>query len=403
MTMYILAGVFACMTCLLSLRILIRLAPIVGLLDEPDLRKRHSGVTPLVGGVAIYSAFLLSQLAFDNGMVNWSLVWWFGFVLLIGVADDRFDVSYRIRLMAHAAIVVGIFLTDALAVNSIGSILGSGDVTFAGPIAVVFTIIGVLGAINSVNMIDGLDGLLGSICLASILAIFIISVVSVNSGGKSLSPEAVAAVAGALVGFLILNSRIIKKSAARVFLGDAGSTMLGFILVYLLIDFSQGADAAFSPVVAGWILGLPLLDASAVIASRVLDGKSPFKPDRGHLHHILIDSGMSVNATVITMLALHSALIVIAVGVSVLAGAWSDLLLFWGFIVLVLVRIQVVGTKSVVSKPEKKIEHKPVSNASLRPGLKMVGKVSKDKTNTVVNREPKEVASLQSAIEKTQV
>ena len=114
--------------------------------------------------------------------------------------------------------------------------------------------------------------------------------------------------------------------------------MLGFILAYILIDFSQGSTRIFSPVLAGWILGLPLLDASAVIGRRVLEGRSPFKPDRMHLHHRLIDSGLDVKRTVATMVGFHVVLMVVGILISFTIPQWSDLILFWGFILLVLLQ-----------------------------------------------------------------
>ena len=141
--------------------------------------------------------------------------------------------------------------------------------------------------------------------LSSLVVIFTLAIFSEHAASQFVSLQAIAAAIGALGGFLLLNARF-KLSAAKVFLGDAGSTLLGFILVYVLIDYSQGDHQIFSPVLAGWILGLPLLDASAVIARRVLDGRSPFKPDRMHLHHRLIDSGLDVKRTVAIMVGFHT-------------------------------------------------------------------------------------------------
>ena len=296
MISYLINGAFAATFCAVVLAILIPLAPGLGLLDEPDSRKRHGVATPMVGGIAIYLALFVSVFFAGGLEMNLSLIFWLGLVLVVGVLDDKFDVSYRIRICVHAAIVIGIFMTDKLVVNEIGVIFGGVELDFFGPIAVLFTIFGVLGAVNSTNMMDGLDGLLGSLVLTSLFAIFALSFFSENTGLQNIPLGAVASMIGALLSFLILNSRI-RFHRARVFLGDAGSTLLGFILTYLLIDYSQGSTRVFSPVLAGWILGLPLLDASAVIARRVWEGSSPFRPDRMHLHHRLIDSGMSVNRT----------------------------------------------------------------------------------------------------------
>lgn len=329
--------------CVGALYVLMPLAQKIGLLDKPNSRKRHGRATPVVGGVAIYIAFLLSWQFVDDFTVSTSLLLWIGLVLVVGVIDDKFDISFRIRLGTHAAIVLGIFLTDGLVVNEIGAILGNdiseflgnASATFYGPtIAVIFTGIGVVGAVNSTNMMDGLDGLLGSLVLISMIAVFGLSISSENLPVQSFSIHAVVAMIGALAGFLWLNSRVYFDSA-RVFLGDAGSTTLGLILAYVLIDYTQGSTRIFSPVLAGWILGLPLLDASSVILRRVLDGKSPFAPDRNHLHHRLIDSGVGVNNTVLAMAMIHTILVLVGVLLSFTVPLWSDMILFWGFVMLV--------------------------------------------------------------------
>ena len=144
---------------------------------------------------------------------------------------------------------------------------------------------------------------------------------------------------GALCAFLLFNSRFFNLKQAAVFLGDAGSTAIGFCIVYLLIDFSQGSNPIISPVTAGWILGLPLLDASAVIGKRLLSGESPIKPGRDHIHHLLLDAGFSVNQTVGTLVFLHCLLIFIGVSAKLVAGLHTDMLLFWFFVALVFLRI----------------------------------------------------------------
>ena len=123
------------------------------------------------------------------------------------------------------------------------------------------------------------------------------------------------------------------------YLGDAGSTVLGFLLVCVLIDFSQTETPLIGAVAAGWILGLPLLDASAVIAKRLLERRSPVAPGRDHLHHLLMDSRYSVKATVNILVGCQ----VVMVGTVLVAEKanfqYTDFVLFWGFIALVALRV----------------------------------------------------------------
>ena len=330
-------GVLAFAFCVLLLPVVIAIAEKFGLIDQPSGRKQHQLPTPMVGGITIYLAVLVSALIASDGLFNVTLLAWFGLVLVIGVLDDLFDVSYRIRLLAHACTVSGIFLTSGLVVGDVGAITGSSTVQLVGFAAVFFTMIGVIGVVNAVNMSDGADGLLGGLTLISLLTILWFAL-GHESTEHQIAAPGIAVLVGALTAFLLFNSRIFKLRRALVFMGDAGSTMLGFILAYLLINYSQGPGAPISPVVAGWIVGLPLLDASGVILNRVFYARSPFHPDRSHMHHVLMDSGFSVNQTVLTLVSVHTLLIFFSVTIFEVVGTASEVYLFWGFIVLVLLR-----------------------------------------------------------------
>ena len=359
-----LAGLFSLSLCLGLLYPSIAVSKRLGFVDKPNGRKRHQEPTPLSGGIVIFLAICLTNVFFEA--TSWSLLAWLSVVLVIGVLDDIYDVSYRIRLVTHLLIVLGVAITEGLMVNNVGSIVGGAPVDFFGPIAVVFTAIGVIGAINVVNMSDGVDGLLGSLILVS-LAILALFGSQSPTGESPISVGSVAVLMGAMIAFITLNCRFFGLTRARVFMGDAGSTVLGFYLVYLLIAFSQGSEAVISPVLAGWILGLPLLDGSAVITSRLLDRKAPFNPDRRHLHHLLLDSGRSVNETVLILVCLHVALVAVAsFSYSVFGGAVEPVL-FWGFVVLVVLRVLIESW--IGSKKRVKSEQLTTRSVSLEAGL----------------------------------
>ena len=347
-----LAGLLSLSICLGFLYPSIALSKRIGFVDKPNGRKRHQEPTSLSGGIVIFLAICLTNVFFEA--TSWSLFAWLALVLVIGVLDDIYDVSYKIRLATHLTIVIGIAITEGIVVNSIGSIVGGDAIDFYGPIAIVFTAIGVIGAINVVNMSDGVDGLLGSLILLSLFALFLFGFQSAT-GDMSVSHGSVVVLMGAMIAFITMNCRFFGLKRASVFMGDAGSTVLGFYLVYLLISFSQGSEAVISPVLAGWILGLPLLDGSAVIVSRLFDRKAPFHPDRRHLHHLLMDSGLSVNETVLTILGLHSVLIVSASVAYLIFGAAVEPMLFWGFVSLVVLRIlfetKIRGVKTAKTEP----------------------------------------------------
>lgn len=328
--------VIAAVLFLLLMSVLIPISIRFGLVDHPDARKHHIAPTPLIGGIAICVAFFIASVVTSGGELNWSVFAWFGIVLAIGVIDDLTDLSQRLRLAVHAAVVVGIGVTDGYLVYELGNIFGPFvDVSFAHPIAIAFTVLAVVGAINSVNMIDGLDGLLSSLLLVSLMGIFITG----NGSESALLTEPVFfTLVGSIVGFTLVNSRFLGRNKALVFMGDAGSTTIGFILVYLLIASSQSAAPTIAPVSAGWLLGLPLLDASSVIATRLLSGKSIIEPGRDHLHHILLRYFENVNKVVFTMAAIQIAMVAIGIFGPRLFGDSSDVLLFWLFVFLIPVR-----------------------------------------------------------------
>ena len=339
----------AFLVCLVSFPLTIRLSRTIGLVDNPSARKQHSESTPLVGGITVYLVFLAISAILAREWINVSMLAWIGLVMAIGAFDDMVDLSAINRLGLHAIIIVGIFATDGLVVYSIGDILGTGPLFFATPLAIVLTIIAVLGAVNSVNMIDGIDGLLGCLAVVSLFTLMMIGITADEDGfvHKSFTTADIATMLGALCAFLLFNSRFFHRKQAAVFLGDAGSTAIGFCIVYLLIDFSQGSNPLISPVTAGWILGLPLLDASAVIGKRLLSGQSPIKPGRDHIHHILLDSGFSVNQTVGALVFLHCLLVFIGVSAKLLAGPYTDIFLFWFFLSLVFLRILLTSSISL--------------------------------------------------------
>ncbi len=138
--------------------------------------------------------------------------------------------------------------------------------------------------------------------------------------------------AGGVVGFLYFNLRYPSQNSAKVFLGDNGSMLLGFLFAWLLIDLSQGFNAAIQPVTALWLFSFPLMDAVSVIQRRVWVGKSPFSPDFNHLHHILLKAGFRVEEVVSVIVLLH-----ISFGIVGLIGLYlevPDLIMLLGFLVI---------------------------------------------------------------------
>ena len=174
--------------------------------------------------------------------------------------------------------------------------LGFGDIELKYMYSIIFTIFCVVGLMNAFNMIDGLNGICASFALIPLLILMFFGTVKYGL----LIPI------GALIGFLTYNLGWFGKKRG-VFLGDSGSNLLGFIVAVLCIDLSQ-SHQAINPVTALWLVAIPLLDCVGVMVSRLLKGIGPFKPGRDHLHHKLVDLGLTQNNILVVFIALSSGL-----------------------------------------------------------------------------------------------
>lgn len=266
-----------------------------GLVDLPDERKQHFGIVPLVGGVALFLTFFLTYgLAHFNSPTISGYFLGASVVLLVGLLDDIVALSPRARFAAQGAAALTMIYWAGLQLDYLGDLFALGSV-HTGLLAVPFTVFCVVGLINALNMLDGLDGLAGGVGLVCTLAL---ALAAADSGGERLA-VALLVFSAALGGFLIFNVRHRWRSERfRVFLGDSGSMLLGFTLVWAAVDLTQRPWAKFPPIVAVWLLGLPILDTVCIMLRRVLQGRSPLRADREHLHHLLLGYGFSEHCTV---------------------------------------------------------------------------------------------------------
>lgn len=314
--------------CLCATKLFSRLAKNIGFVDRPDIRKQHLGEIPVVGGLAIYFSVLAVVLFLNLSHIASYPVLVGSMLVLIGAVDDRKGLSPLVRIPVQAFAAVCMMYLGQMSIESVGNITGLGAVLLSGGASIAFTIICTVGVINSINMIDGVDGLSGTIIFLTYIPLSYFSWVA----GDFDSVILLISFQAAIVAFLFFNARVFR-SRASVFLGDAGSMFLGLILVWFLIRLTQGADSSLSPVAAGWIFGLPLVDTISVMVARVLARRSPFSADRTHLHHKLLDSGLSVNQTVLIMAGIHILFIIFAI-----LGNTNDVyepVLFWSFVAIV--------------------------------------------------------------------
>lgn len=278
----------------------------LSLIDHPGHRKNHGNPTPLVGGIAIICSVLIAALVFDLWHSHTSAFWLSLITLfLTGVLDDLKEFSHRPKFFFQLFAAAMVVFWDHEMVRHLGNLLGTGPIELPRWVAIPFTFIGIVGVVNAVNMIDGVDGLAGSLSLVSLLAFALIAF----SSGAYATFHLLMLFSAALVGFLAFNLRAPWRQRASVFLGDAGSLTLGFLSAWCAVHFTNGQSPSIQPVTALWLLAIPLWDAVRLILTRLAQRRNPFHADREHVHHRLLDVGLSPGKTTAILIAAHSLLV----------------------------------------------------------------------------------------------
>lgn len=240
--------------------------------------------------------------------------------------DDLRGLKAVTRLFIQAGCSGGLIFFSGVYLQSLGNLLGFGEI-YLGIWGIPFTIFCVVGMINAFNMIDGLNGLCASLCLVCFTAIiFMINADTVPSLFPLILPL------GAITGFLMYNLGILGNQRT-VFLGDNGSNALGFMCAWILVYFSSVENSNFMPVTALWFVVIPFFDAVGVMASRAIKGIMPLSPGRDHLHHKLLDLGLSSN-TIYLVLILTSSLFAVIGYVFNHSFPESHYISFYAFIIL---------------------------------------------------------------------
>jgi UDP-GlcNAc:undecaprenyl-phosphate GlcNAc-1-phosphate transferase len=316
------ASFFVACTMLLALR---PFAAVVGLIDKPGGRKTHHGEVPVVGGIAMYSGLVVAVVGNPGiGQAGLGVVVVAGFMVVLGALDDRFDLPPNVRLFAHLSAAVALVYSTGYLVPGLGDLLGGGELNL-GILTLPFTVLAVVALINAFNMLDGLDGLAGSAGLVALGGLMII--------GSMAGSVATMAIAGCMLGavgaFLVFNLPTRLNRPIRTFMGDAGSTLLGFVLADLSLTLVQPATIALQPVTVLWLMPIPIFELFSSTTRRVWRGMSPAQADTGHFHHRLVAAGLSVRAICALYFLFSAACSAV--------GVWSHLhgvaesLLFAGF------------------------------------------------------------------------
>ncbi|EDF4644401.1 UDP-N-acetylglucosamine--undecaprenyl-phosphate N-acetylglucosaminephosphotransferase [Salmonella enterica] len=305
----------------------------IGLVDKPNFRKRHQGVIPLVGGISVFAGICFMFGLSDYYIPHLSLyLICAGVLVFVGAMDDRFDISVKIRAVVQAVIAVVMMVIAKLHLGSLGYIFVPWELVL-GPFGYFLTLFAVWAAINAFNMVDGIDGLLGGLSSVSFAAM---GLILWFDGQTSLAMWCFAMIA-AILPYIMLNLGILGRRY-KVFMGDAGSTLIGFTVIWLLLETTQGKTHSISPVTALWIIAIPLMDMVAIMYRRLRKGMSPFSPDRQHIHHLVMRAGFtSRQAFVLITLA---AAILAGVGVT---AEYSHFVPEWVMLVLFLLAFFLYG------------------------------------------------------------
>lgn len=286
----------------LAIPVIIRVALEKKLVDIPDARKVHKTPIPSLGGIGIYAGFLVAMLlTWPNHLADLIYLQYITaaccVVFFLGMKDDIMDIGPLKKFIGQLIAAWIIIYKCKLQINNFHGIFGIHELPQV--VSVALTYVVVILIINSFNLIDGVDGLSGTLGMVSALAFGIFFYYSgpMNFGYAVLA----AALGGAIAAFLIFNHH-----PAKIFMGDTGSLLLGLLNAVMMLKFINIASAPDTsplvglllpnaPLIAAAILIIPLFDTLRVFAIRILHGRSPFSPDRNHIHHILLDKGFSHN------------------------------------------------------------------------------------------------------------
>jgi UDP-GlcNAc:undecaprenyl-phosphate/decaprenyl-phosphate GlcNAc-1-phosphate transferase len=295
----------------LAIPIILQVAEKKKLYDIPDERKLHTRPVASLGGVGIFAGFLLASLLSVQGYLNPEFQYFFAAALVIfflGLKDDLMILSASKKFIGQIiAASILIHLGD-IRLESMHGLFGFEKVSEGFGLALSYLTIIVV--INSFNLIDGVDG------LASCLGILTMSIFGVYFFAIDQQAYALLAfsMGGSLIAFMIFNHH-----PAKIFMGDSGSLMIGLVNAILVIQFINVADVPATAIridsvvaVAFAILIVPLLDTLRVFGIRIFHGKSPFTPDRNHVHHLLLDNGLNHPTVTLTCVAINIGFIALA-------------------------------------------------------------------------------------------
>lgn len=295
----------------LSIPVVMQVAEKKKLYDIPDERKLHTRLIASLGGVGIFAGFILASLLSIQGSINPEFQAYFAAAIVIfflGLKDDIMILSASKKFVGQLLAASIIIHLGDLRLDSLHGLFGVEKVSEGFGLAI--TYLTIIVVMNSFNLIDGVDGLAASLGILSMIVFGIYFFFADMQAYALLS----FAMAGSLTAFIIFNHH-----PAKIFMGDSGSLMVGMINSILVIKFILVADKPLATVpmkavvaIGFAILIVPLLDTLRVFSVRIINGRSPFSPDRNHIHHLLLDRGLNHAAVTFTCVAINVLFILLA-------------------------------------------------------------------------------------------
>lgn len=313
---------FLISTCFYLYPSIIDIAKQKGLMDVPDFRKMHKSITPTLGGLGIFIAFSLTtifySLAVELSSSDFSkLLGVLGAIIILvflGLKDDLVEISAKKKIVGQLVAVLCVILLTDVRIFSFEGLLGFGVMSYA--VSILFSVFVFVLVINALNLIDGIDGLAG---LVSIVASTIFGVMFFVQGHFLLSLMSSVFI-GAIVGFLRYN----LSSSKKIFMGDSGSMLAGFLLAYQavsLLGLNENSASiemvANAPVLVIAVLSYPLFDLLRVFVVRIREGRSPFDADANHIHHRLLRLGLDHKEASVALCLLN----VLVIGVALMLNS----------------------------------------------------------------------------------
>lgn len=318
----------ALITTFVAISLLRPFAISIDLVDKPNSRKTHTGSVPLIGGIVMYIGIVVSVLTTSNDLnqLNYLLLSTL-IIVIIGVLDDHRNISVSLRLLFQMLVALIIVTVGDTSIESFGKLFGSSEIIL-NKWTYFVSVMAIITGINALNMLDGIHGLAGGSSLITFLAILYLSI-------DSVSQETILIVflfCSVLPVFLINNICLGIPKSKRIFMGDAGSMLIGLVIAWLLVNLSQGENRAFRPVTTLWLFAMPLIEMVATILRRLTSGRSPFKPDLFHSHHILIRLGIGEKSTLLILILFSLLMAVIGI-LGELYGV-TEWVMFVGFLLI---------------------------------------------------------------------